>query len=137
MGRCVKLHEGFGVVAIRTGSEVGSAETFGTGTLAEIVNWYQDEQGILGITARGKTRFKLEHTTRQDDGLYLGRVEYLEPEPRVALPASYVSTAEFLRQVLRRLGSRYREIATGFDDASWVGYRLAEVLPIAIEIMVI
>jgi Lon protease-like protein len=130
VGRCMKNNSGFGVLAIRSGSEVGEAVTFDTGTLAEIVSWHQDERGLLGIAARGRGRFALQSSVRQADGLYVGQVAWLTAEPRMAVPDRYRSCADFVQAVLPRLGSRYSNMDLDLDDASWVGYRLAEILPL-------
>jgi Lon protease-like protein len=130
VSRCMKTNAGFGVLAINSGSEVGEAETFSVGTLAEIVSWYRDEHGLLGITATGRGRFTLESRTRQRDGLYVGQVTWLPAEARTAMPNRYGACAEFLRAVLPQLRSRYGEMEPNLGDASWVGYRLAEILPL-------
>ena len=39
--------------------------------------------------------------------------------------------AELLKTVLPQLGEVYAGIDMQLDDAAWVGYRLAEILPIA------
>ena len=44
----------FGVVAIRQGAEVGAATTYDCGTSAEIVDWHQEESGLLGIVAAAR-----------------------------------------------------------------------------------
>lgn len=133
VGRCMKDNLGFGVVAITSGSEVGEAETYDVGTLAEIVSWYQDDQGLLGIEAVGRRRFVIETRTRQSDGLYVGAVRWGAPEARVALPDRYRPSAEFLRTLLPRLGSRYSHVDPDLGDASWVGQRYAEILPLEVK----
>jgi Lon protease-like protein len=133
VARCLGGDDRFGVVAIRFGSEVGAAETFDVGTLAAIVDWHQDAGGLLGLTAVGHERFKLEQAVRQRDGLYVGRVVLLDPEPRVPLPPEHAPLASLLRKLLGALPA-YRELAAAYDDAVWVGYRLAEVLPLPLSI---
>lgn len=134
IGRALRLGQGFGVLLIRRGSEVGDAEMFDVGTLAEIVDWHRGNDGLLGITARGRKRFRLKRTSRREDGLYLGEVDVLAPEPRVPLPERYRPFARLLEQVLDGLGRHYRGIEREYDDASWVGYRFAEILPLAPEL---
>ena len=72
---CLKRDEPFGVVLIRSGSEVGSAEVYDSGTLARITDWYQGSDGLLGITATGTDRFRIRSSSRQPDGLLIGDVE--------------------------------------------------------------
>ncbi len=130
---CLKEDRGFGVVLIRDGEEIGTASTFEVGTMAEIVDWYQGSDGLLGVTAEGRERFRISSTRRQKDGLHLGMVEFLQPEPRMALPERFGAMAHILEEVMDDLGSHYQEISKRYQDASWVGYRFAEILPLPLE----
>ena len=42
--------------------------------------------------------------------------------------------AEILERVLKQLGSHYEALEKEYEDAGWVSYRLAEVLPISLEL---
>lgn len=117
----------FGVVAIRTGSEVGEAETFTLGTTAEIVDW-QDAGGLLAITAVGRDSFTIEESSRRPDGLYVGRVKWLDEPPAMPLPAEHSNLKSLLETLLARLPS-HAAVPTAYHDAVWVGARLAEILP--------
>lgn len=123
----------FGVVAIREGAEVGPATMYDRGTSAEIVDWHQEPGGLLGILAEGREPFRLLATRREPDGLYVGSVEWLGVPPRVPLPAVHEPLAALLRQLLEPL-SLYSGAARSFDDAAWVGGRLVELLPLALEL---
>jgi len=122
----------FGVVAIRTGSEVGDAEPFSVGTTAEIVDW-QHTGGLLAISTLGRESFRIEHTSRRPDGLYVGGVELLEDLSATPLPAEHAGLASLLRSLLAELPI-YARIATAYDDATWVGARLAEILPFSVAL---
>jgi len=132
IARSLRADNRFGVVAIRRGAEVGEAEMFGTGTLAEIVDWHQDGT-LLGIVAVGREGFDLESTSRRPDGLYMGRAVLRERERRRPLPAAHVPLAELLRSLLESLPA-YRTVEPAYDDAVWVSYRLTEVLPLALPL---
>lgn len=136
VSRCLKNQELFGAVLILEGAEAGTAGALGTaqiGTLARIADWYQGSDGILGITAVGTDRFRLRSVERQSDGLYLGEVTTLEPEPTRRLPTDYEPMAELLKTVLDDLGKLYDALPRRYTDASWVSYRFAEILPIPLE----
>jgi len=133
ISRCLREDTGFGVVLIREGMETGRASTYGTGTLAKIVDWYQGSDGLLGITAQGSARFRVESVRQAPDGLNLASVSWLAPEPRVDLPAAFRPMVDILRGVLDDLGRLYEPLERRYDDASWVGYRFAEILPITPE----
>jgi len=133
VSRCMKDDSEFGVVLLLSGSEIGRANTASVGTRARILDWYQGSDGILGITAVGLDRFALKSTSRQSDGLYLGQVESLAREPACPLPAEYQAMASLLEVIVNDLGKLYEDLETHYDDASWVGYRFAEILPISLE----
>ena len=128
VARCLRGDNRFGVVAIREGAEVGAATPYEVGTSAEIVDW-QEEGGLLMIVAHGRDAFRVSQTRRQDDGLYVGTVEWLEPLPPVELPSVYAPLAVLLRQLVDSL-PLYRALPLKFDDAVWVGSRLIELLPL-------
>lgn len=133
ISRCMKDDAEFGVVMIRDGSEVGDARIAEIGTRARITDWYQGSDGILGVTAVGTQRFVLQAVDKQADGLYLGTVEALAPEPEVALPAEYEPMATLLKAVIEDLGKLYDPLPKHYEDAAWVAARFAEILPMEIE----
>ena len=129
LSRCLREQSRFGVIAIKEGSEVGSATTFAVGTTAEIVDWRQEADGLLGITVLGRECFALEETSRAPDGLYSGRVRLRTPTPVEPLPPEFAPLADLLRKLVP-LAAQYRGMATAYDDAEWVSYRLTEILPL-------
>jgi len=133
VGRCLKQDLGFGVVAQLDGPGADGLALHQIGTLARIVDWYQFDDGLLGITAVGETRFLLTEIHRQDDGLNLGHVEFLEPEAPLPMPPRFSALLTLLENVMAELEPQYRFIEKNFEDAVWIGYRLAEVLPLSLE----
>jgi Lon protease-like protein len=134
VSRCVQEDAPFGVVQLVKGSEVAPAvQTEAQGTLARICDWNQGADGLLGILATGGKRFRLLAMRQQDDGLNVGDIEVLPPEPEMPVPADFAVLADLLRATFDDLGEHYAQIEQGFDDASWVGYRFAEILPLDME----
>ncbi len=128
--RCMREGASFGAVLIREGGEVGPAETFDVGTLADIVDFHQLSDGLLGLSCVGRQRFRIRSRCTQADGLNLAEVDLLPLRPMVPVPARHARLAELLKHVLPQLGEVYAGIEMHPDDAAWVGYRLAEILPI-------
>jgi Lon protease-like protein len=128
--RCMRESAGFGVVLIREGKEVGPAETVDVGTMAKIVDFHQLSDGFLGLSCVGQQRFRIHSRSRQTDGLNLAQVEWLAPEPTVAVPARHARLPALLKNVLPQLGEVYTDIEMRLEDAAWVGHRLAEILPL-------
>ena len=130
ISRCMKEDSPFGVLLIREGAETGPADTFDTGTLAKITDWYQGSDGLLGVTATGLERFRVLSRRREKDGLLVGEVEVLPDGPHDPLPAEYRPLADILAGVLDDLGKLYEGLDRHYDDAAWVSYRFAEILPL-------
>ncbi len=131
---CMKENKGFGVCLIKEGSEVGkAADTYETGTLSEISYFNQQPDGLLGITALGKQRFEILSTEIQSNQLTLAEVELLDNEQPCTLPEQYSGAAKTLQGLLEQLGYPFMKMEKHYDEASWVGSRLAELLPIRLE----
>lgn len=130
--RCMREEHGFGVVLIREGGEVGPAETCDVGTLAQIVDFHQLPDGLLGLSCVGGRRFRILTRRRQPDGLNLGTVAWFAAEPQLEMPARHAHLAELLRTVLPQLGEPYSSMPMQLDDAAWVSNRIAEILPIGL-----
>jgi len=133
VGRCLKADIGFGVLALRDGEGDSTAGVHQVGTLARIIDWYQFDDGLLGITALGQSRFLLRSIRQQQDGLNLGQVDFLEAEPEIELPERYQPMLALLQNLMGELEAQYRFVEKRFGDAGWVGCRLAEILPLSIE----
>ncbi len=130
--RCMREGSGFGVVLIREGREVGpeDADLYEVGTVADIVDFHQLQDGLLGLSCVGRRRFRILERRRQSDGLHVGEVDWLSVEPTVAVPQRHRRLSTLLSTVLPQLGEVYANIDMRLDDAAWVGHRLAEILPI-------
>jgi Lon protease-like protein len=133
---CLTAGTPFGVCLITRGEEVaspgtGSAPEFATvGTFARIRTWDMPQLGILQISAVGEARFAVRTHELMPDGLVVGNVAPLRPEPTVAMPAERRGLAELLERLAARIGPQHFPDDRAFDDASWVGSRLAEILPL-------
>ena len=120
----------FIVALIRSGREVGGgATTHSIGTLARIVDWNRQDDGLLGIVALGGRRVEVLDTETRPDGLCVATARILEDEPAAAVPPEHQRLAALLRGLFEELEARYRFVTPRFDDASFVGYRLSELLP--------
>ena len=120
----------FIVSLIRDGSEVGGgATTRSVGTLARIVDWNRGDDGLLGVTALGGRRAQVLATETRPDGLCVATARMLDEEPASAVPGDHRRLVALLRGLLDQLESTYRHVTPRYDDASWVGYRLSELLP--------
>ena len=129
--RCMRTQEPFGVVMIQEGDEAGVVATTATvGCTARIVDFNTLHDGLLGISCVGERKFRVLRVWRADDGLNMGEVAWLPVEPELPVPADCERLATTLRRALEELAEHYENVARKFDDAAWIGARVAELLPI-------
>jgi Lon protease-like protein len=128
---CLREGKRFGVCLIREGGEVGTpAVPFEVGCLARIVECDVEELGVLKVRVEGTERFRLLATAVSKQGLILGDTEPLMAEPAVTDTQGLAECAEFLRKVIPAIGPDRFGVPLRYEDASWVGFRLAEILPL-------
>ena len=136
---CLKDERPFGVCLITRGEEVaiageGPPEFATIGTLAEITTWDMPQLGILHIATAGGARFQVQKHSVEPSGLVIGEVATIAAEPPSPLPESFAPLAKLLEVIAARIGAQNFPAEKRFDDASWVGYRLAELLPLPLTI---
>jgi len=100
------------------------------GCTARIVDFHTLHDGLLGISCVGERKFRVLRVWRADDGLNMGEVAWLPVEPELPVPADCERLASTLRRALEELAEHYENVARKFDDAAWIGSRVAELLPI-------
>jgi Lon protease-like protein len=133
IGACLRAQTGFGICAIRSGSEVGrAADCHGVGTLVRIDDFDRTEDGLLAITVRGERRFRVLHRRTETSQLVRARVAWLDDSDDAPLPPAYRPVADFLEQLLRRAGQPFSSLPASFDSSAWVADRLTELLPFAL-----
>ena len=133
---CLAAEAPFGVCLITRGEEVASPsggrapEFAAVGTFARIRTWDMPQLGILQISAAGEARFAVRTHELEPDGLVVADVTLIPPEPTVAVSGERLGLAELLEHLAARIGPQHFPDDHSFDDASWVGNRLAEILPL-------
>jgi Lon protease-like protein len=138
---CLKDDKPFGVCLLTQGEEVAGAsgdkaptEFAPIGTLARITNWDMPQLGILHLRTEGGSRFQVQSHSTADDGLVIGQVTAIAPEPTMALPETYLPLSKLLELLISRVGRENFPADLALDDASWLSYRLAELLPLPLHI---
>lgn len=129
---CARNGAGFGVCLILHGQETGEpAVPAAVGTLARIVDFCTLPDGLLGISAEGSQRFHVDLSRVRDNGLAHGVVRFWPDEPVIPLPPEYGLLGTILERLLEQPGNAFAKAErASFDNASWVGFRLAEALPL-------
>jgi uncharacterized protein len=132
---CGHTGEGFGICLVLEGSEPGEPATpVAFGTEAVIEDFGTSEEGLLTLRVRGARRFQVRRTRVRDNGLLVGDVDWRPGDPVVPLQPQHALLATLLERILEKVGQA--SVVFGeqrFEDAAWVGWRLAELLPLTDE----
>ena len=130
---CLKDDSVFGVCLIREGKETGPAAVpESIGCTAHITNWDMEQLGVLQVHALGEDRFRIIDSRINAKGLIVAETELIAPEDEVEVPAEFTGCKELVRRVIESVGEEAFAPPYHYDSASWVGYRLSELLPIKV-----
>ena len=128
---CLRQSKPFGVCLIREGEEVGApAVPEPVGCLASILDCDVEELGVLQVRVQGDERFRITSSETNKQGLILGQIEALHPEAPAPEAPGLAECAEFLGKAISGIGPERFSEPFEFQDASWVSFRLAEILPL-------
>jgi len=127
---CLRDERPFGVCLIREGSEVGDPAVPETiGCLAKIERWDMPQLGLFQLIARGGERFRLIDTQVAKNGLMTASVERIAEDETDCVMVPDSACREVLKLIIDRVGEKHFPMPISLDDAAWVAFRLAEVLP--------
>ena len=77
-----------GVDSRRQRGGMPETDIYEVGTMAEITDFHQLPDGLLGLSCVGRQRFRILERSRQADGLNLAEVEWLDGEPSAGRAAA-------------------------------------------------
>ncbi|QNP41522.1 LON peptidase substrate-binding domain-containing protein [Lysobacter solisilvae (ex Woo and Kim 2020)] len=129
---CGRNGRRFGVCLIIKGEEVGApASAAAFGTEAVIEDFGQGDDGLLTLQVRGARRFHVERTRVRDNGLQVADVRWCPDDASEPVQPEHGLLPVLLDSIIEKLGSEHAKAARALhDDAAWVGWRLAELLPL-------
>ena len=129
---CGRNQCGFGVCLVIEGDGTGEAPAAAAyGTEALIEDFDTGDDGLLTLRVRGARRFHAGEVRVRDNGLQVATVEWCEPDPVEPVRPEHGLLATLLQTVLEQVGGEHsRVVDERIDDAAWVGWRLAEMLPL-------
>jgi Lon protease-like protein len=133
--QCLRDKSDFGICLIKEGQEVGAtAVPEAVGCIASIVECDMEELGILKVVVQGGDRFRIASSEVSKQGLIVAEVERLEPEADAIEAPGLAECADFLRKLIAGIGPQRFSEPFAFDNATWVGFRLAEILPLRSDV---
>ena len=129
---CGRGGHGFGVCMILQGNEAGvPAVPAAFGTEAVIEDFGTGDDALLTLQVRGARRFHVDRTRVRDNGLIIGEVQWRDADLDDSLRPEHALLATVLQHFLEKAGGEHSRVSNArFDDAAWVGWRLAEFLPL-------
>ncbi len=129
---CGRQDSTFGVCLILDGDEVGRpALPAAYGVEARIEDFDVGADGVLVLRLRGQRRFHVLHTRVRDSGLVLADVQWSLPDHDDELRPEHALLATVLGHIIEQAGAAFAPTHPAqLDQASWVGWRLAELLPL-------
>jgi Lon protease-like protein len=126
---CLRDQRPFGVCLIREGREVGAAAVPETvGCLATIEHWDMPQLGVFQLVTRGGARFRIREMTVAPNHLISATVDPIAPDS--AAGGMDALCREVLQAIMEKVGVERFPSPARLDDPAWVGYRLAEILPL-------
>ena len=129
---CLRSNTEFGVVLSKEVMQPGMYETYNIGTLASIIDWSQDKDGLLNITVIGTNKFELTSLSKKEDGLNIADINILEQEKDFKAPPHFDNMIRLLEAILEDM-DLFDDLDKQFESASWVSFRFAEILPLKIQ----
>lgn len=126
---------GFGICLLIDGQEAGVATTTAAfGTEALIEDFGTGDDGLLTLRVRGARRFRVQRTRVRDNGLVVADVDWcMDDADDETIRPEHGLLASVLARTFEKMGGgdHEHEPATRFEEAAWVGWRLAEFLPLS------
>lgn len=130
---CARTDAAFGICLIMQGEETGATPALpaAVGTLAHIIDFDTLPDGLLGISVTGGPRFRVQKSRVRDNGLVVGEIRRWPEEPAIEVPVEFGLLPTILERLAEQAGLSWRNgPRERYEDASWVGFRLAELLPL-------
>lgn len=152
IARCMRERSGFGVVRLKSGSEVRHAAEAGgaapgeqaatpvvfdsIGTTAELLDVDSAAAGILLVRCRGTRRFEITSSHQLPDGLWMARTSPIPDDEPVAPTPALTPAVQRLADAIAAIdgdGQQPFLLPHRLDDAGWVANRWCEILPLPQE----
>jgi len=132
---CTRQDCGFGVCLILQWRETGApAVPAAVGTIARITDFHTGDDGLLAIIVEGGARFRVVRSRARSDGLLRGSVVLWPADSPQQVPVEFALLQSIAERLVETMAPHFRRAPRSmYDDAGWVGFRLAELLPLDAE----
>ena len=125
----LKLNAGFGIVPICEGHEVGESPRIHPGGVeVRVVDWYQQNNGLLGIKVCGERRFRVRSTDVLGNNLLIGVVDYMPLEAEDPILDRHRGLLDLLAELKNHPHAQALELPEP-DSTQSLSYQLSQLLP--------
>lgn len=126
---CIATGEGFGIVTLLGGGEVGAKQAYAkVGTVVSIASFDAPQPNLFVLDCIGEQRFEVLSTRTRSNGLHVAQVRWLPNESSVPIAAEYASLVDVLKPLVDALGATRFAEPFALDDSTWVSSRLSEII---------
>jgi hypothetical protein len=125
---CSRRDTGFGLCLLDEPTKADATPAL-FGTVACIEDFSAGDDGVATLRVRGGRRFRVRHQRPGDTGVISAEVDWCDPDPDAPLQPEHAVLALVLERILEQAG--VDATPAQLDAAAWVGWRLAEWLPLS------
>ncbi|TNF92254.1 MAG: hypothetical protein EP297_13585 [Gammaproteobacteria bacterium] len=127
VAKCMRKNTGFVIALIKEGQETGQPASHHTiGTYCNIIDFDQQDNGLLSITVKGEYRVKIENTHIGNEGLIIGNAKQLSSITLDTIHEADEQLVSVINQVKSKLGKPFSELSVPANDTIWLFSRLVE-----------
>ena len=128
---CIKNNTGFCITLTRNNSQKEYvSDIYNYGCYVKITDWDQLDNGFLGITVEGINKVKVLSRDLDKTNLLVGEIENVELEKEYMIPQKHLLLSRFYKKIYPGIKHVISFKKERYADASWVGFRLIECLPL-------
>ena len=137
VAQCLKQDTGFGLVLIENGNQVlvnagqSAPSVVRMGCYCKIIDFDLNQNGLLNIRIQGERKFRINDYFEAASRLLKAEVEFLESEPAISTTDQDEGLIEILHNLLKHPTVTIQPQEVQFEDASQLGGRLTELLPLS------
>ncbi|WP_163835467.1 LON peptidase substrate-binding domain-containing protein [Spartinivicinus ruber] len=134
LSQSLKAGSGFVIALVKSASPTAAMPTvYCVGTLAQIIDFGQLPNGLLGVTVMGYDKVVIGQSWLADNGLMMAEVSSLPIEQPISLPKKYQCLAEVLGALLAHPVVADLELSCNLGNGLIVGWQLANYLPFTLQ----
>lgn len=135
VSRCFKRDERFLIMPLESGPEsgLGDLRFAAIGCEAQIIDWQQRDNGLLGLRIQGRRRGSVSEVQVAADGLVTAQVAWLEERPDQVLQPEHDDLKALHAALLDHPIAEGLGLPALADSQQQLGYQLAFLLPFSLD----